>query len=119
MQKKYNPKYITEIAKKLRQNMTEAETKLWLKIRRKQCENLRFRRQHPIGRYVADFYCHECKLIIELDGKIHNNLKEYDENRDQYLEAGGYTVLRFSNDEIENSIETVLASIRECVRDKK
>ncbi len=73
------------------------------------------RRQHPVGRYIADFYCHECKLIIELDGGIHNERKEYDENRDNYLKAGGYTVLRFSNDEIENSLETVLESIREHI----
>jgi len=118
MHKQYDPKYIIVLAKKLRQTMTEAEMKLWSKIRRKQFANLRFRRQHPVGRYIADFYCHDCKLIIELDGDIHNERKEYDENRDNYLKAGGYTVLRFSNEEIENSLDTVLESILEHILKK-
>ena len=117
MQKKYNLKYVIQIAKKLRQNMTDSEKVLWSKIRKKQLNGLRFRRQHPIGRYIADFYCNELKLIVELDGNVHEKRKEYDENRNRFLEAGGYTVLRICNDEIENSIDDVLEKIKKYSND--
>jgi len=111
MRKKYSQKYVIKLAQELRKDMTNTEKILWSKLRKNQLNGLIFRRQHPIGRYIADFYCHELKLIVELDGCIHNKRKEYDKNRDKFLEAGGYTVLRFSNDEIENSIEDVLERI--------
>jgi len=88
--------------------MTRAEQKLWTQLRRKKLGGLRFRRQHPVGRYIADFYCHELKLVIELDGFSHENREEYDANRDSFLSGGGYTVLRFTNVEIEQSLDAVL-----------
>ena len=117
MHKKYSPKYVIELAKKMRRDMTSAEKIFWSKLCKKQLKCLRFRRQHPIGRYIADFYCHEIKLIIELDGIVHEERKEYDENRDGFLEAGGYTILRFSNDEIINSIDNVLEKIKNYADD--
>jgi very-short-patch-repair endonuclease len=111
---KQTPHYITDLARTHRRDMTDAEAALWKRIRRKRLNGLRFRRQHPVGRYIADFYCHELKLLIELDGAPHDNRKEYDEHRDAYLEGGGITVLRFSNDQIEHSMDTVLETI--CVK---
>lgn len=109
-----SPKYITPVARNLRTTMTEAERLLWARLRRKQLAGLRFRRQHPIGRYIADFYCHEKKMVIELDGVVHENTIEYDYLREKFIKAGGYTVLRFTNDEIEHSIEMVLQRIISC-----
>ena len=116
MHKKYTLKYVIQHAKKLRQDMTATEKILWSKLHNKQLNGLKFRRQHPIERYIADFYCHEYKLIIELDGKIHSERKEYDENRDRFVVAGGYNVLRISNDEIENSIDDILERIKKLCR---
>jgi len=112
--KRYSPKYIVELAQKFRNNMTPAEKVLWLKLNNKQVNGLKFRKQHPIDRYIADFYCHEIGLIIEIDGEIHENQKEYDENRNNYLSAGNYTVLRFSNDDIIHSLNDVLYTISKC-----
>ena len=99
--------------------MTDAEQALWSRIRRKRLGCLRFRRQHPVGRYIADFYCHELKLIIEVDGSSHENREAYDGNRDAYLSSGGYTVLRFTNDQIERSIDAVLETILAKVSELK
>ena len=114
MHKKFSPHYVIQLAQKMRKDMTASEKRLWLKLRNKQVGGLRFRKQHPIGRYIADFYCHELKLVIELDGTIHDERKEYDENRDTFLKAGEYTVLRFNNNEIEDSIDDVMDKIRAC-----
>ncbi|MDP3381323.1 MAG: DUF559 domain-containing protein [bacterium] len=66
-QKEYNPKYIVELSKELRQQQTEAEEILWEVLRNRKLNNLKFRRQHPFGRYIADFYCDELRIVIELD----------------------------------------------------
>ena len=88
-------------AKNLRKNMTDAEMVLWghLKAGVNGCK---IRRQHPIGQYIADFYCHKAKLVIELDGSIHNEIavKENDQIRQKNLEALGYCVIRFTNEEV-------------------
>ena len=114
MHKKFSPHYVIKLAKKMRKDMTASEKRLWLKLRNKQVGGLRFRRQHPVGRYIADFYCHELKLVIELDGTIHDERKEYDENRNKFLKAGKFTILRFNNDEINDSIDDVLNKILQC-----
>ncbi len=105
------PRHVTYLSRKLRNNMTECEKMLWEKISRKQLNGLKFRRQFPIGRYIADFYNHEKKLIIEIDGSIHNQQKEYDKNREKYLEASGYNIIRFTNDEVINNINMVIDKI--------
>ena len=101
------------IARKLRNNMTEQEKKLWFYLRKRFINNYRFRRQHPIGEYIIDFICKEKKLIIEIDGGQHNTLeaKEYDDTRTKFLESKGYKVVRFWNCDIDNNIESVLDSI--------
>jgi very-short-patch-repair endonuclease len=88
---------LRDIARKLRSNMTDTERFVWWRLRKKQFGGFRFRRQHPIGRYVADFVCLEAGLILELDGGQHALTKEADEKRTQDLEALGFRVLRFWN----------------------
>jgi very-short-patch-repair endonuclease len=100
-------------AKELRKSMTEAEDILWKHLRNKKLNGLKFRRQHPLDIFIADFYCHEKKLVIELDGGIHDILeqKEYDEGRTSELEGKGFKVIRFRNEEIMNDLEDVLNRI--------
>lgn len=86
---------------------------LWQRLRNQQLDGLKFYRQFPIRRYIADFYCDELKLIIELEGGIHNkpDQKEYDETRVSELEGMGLTVMRIRNAEVEQNIEKVLERI--------
>ena len=100
-------------ARKLRNNMTEQEKKLWYYLRQRFLNNCRFRRQHPIGNYIVDFICKEKKLIIEIDGGQHNSddIKQYDIERTIFLESKGYKVIRFWNNDIDTNIENILAQI--------
>ncbi|HTM91776.1 MAG TPA: endonuclease domain-containing protein [Flavisolibacter sp.] len=100
-------------AKELRATQTQAEQKLWSLLRNKQLKGKKFRRQHAIADYVVDFYCHECKLAIELDGNHHNSeeAKEYDKARTTLLKEQGITVVRFWNEEVMKNIENVLERI--------
>ena len=84
---------------------------LWERVKQKQICGLRFRRQHPIDFFIADFYCHEAKLVIELDGEIHNQQREYDDVRSAEMERFFIKVIRFTNSEIENNIEEVIKKI--------
>ena len=102
---------IEQAARRLRQNLTLTETRLWKALRYRQLAGLKFRCQHPIGRFIVDFYCPSCKLVIEIDGEIHNHQKVYDEARTQKLKVFGYRVLRFSNEEILSDLQTVLTQI--------
>jgi very-short-patch-repair endonuclease len=97
----------------LRNNETTAESLLWNRLNKNQLHSFRFKRQHPIAYYVADFYCHKAKLIIELDGAYHNRMdrKAYDDSRTEMLEGLGLTVLRFSDDEVLEKIEQVIMKI--------
>jgi len=99
-------------AKALRYNMTPAENALWANLNVK-LNKTKFRRQHPLGRYIADFYCHQHKLVIELDGSIHNlpEIKQNDIEKQAFLEEQGLKVLRFTNNEVFNNLEKVLESI--------
>jgi len=103
---------IFEKAKQLRKNMTPAETVLWMHLKAG-LEGYKFRRQHPIGIYIADFYCHRAKLIIELDGSIHQlaEVQQNDNKREADLLEWGYQVIRFSNEEVFNKINFVLNRI--------
>ena len=104
-----------EQARFLKKVQTQAESLLWQELRNRNLSGFKFRRQHPIGKYIADFYCHEAKLIIEVDGKIHldKNQIEYDNNRTQDLEALGLRVIRFTNEEVINEIGKVLEKIKQ------
>lgn len=107
---------VFELAKDLRRNMTYSETILWQYLK-SGIKGLKFRRQHPIGVYVADFYCHKLKLIVEVDGSIHQKpeIVNYDEMRQKDLENWGYKVIRFTNKEIEINAEAVLAKLEDTV----
>ena len=100
-------------AQKLRENMTKAEKLLWDKLKNNQFHGLKFRRQHPVNKYIADFYCHKLELIIEIDGEYHNTKtqKVYDDLRTQDLSFQDIKVMRFTNDEVENEMNKVLKSI--------
>lgn len=100
---------IFERSKILRNNLTNAEKILWSILSSKQMLGLHFRRQHPINRFISDFYCHSIKLVIEVDGGIHQNKerKEYDIGRNAEIEKWGIKILRFSNDQVLSDIDSV------------
>ena len=101
----------------LRHPQTPAEQKLWSRLRNRQLNGFKFRRQHPIERFIIDFYCDETKLCIEIDGDSHAEQTEYDRARTAYLNELGYTVIRFTNGEAFNQCEAVLQHItEECAR---
>ncbi|MEP6795768.1 MAG: endonuclease domain-containing protein [Saprospiraceae bacterium] len=101
-----------DLQKALRRNPTLAEDKLWQRLRGKQTW-YKFRRQHPMVDYVADFYCHALQYVIEVDGSIHQDQTKQieDENKDINLESYGCSVQRFTNDQVLNDIETVMIQI--------
>jgi cyclase len=107
-----------ERAKSLRKNMTASEMVLWMHIK-EGLNGFKFRRQHPIGLYIADFYCHKAKLIIEVDGSIHDGveIRQQDKIRQQDLENLGHKVIRFSNEQVLKQIEKVLQSITKTINE--
>jgi len=102
------------IARKLRINSTDTEKYLWKYLRERQLEGIKFRRQHPIGKYIVDFINLEKKIIIELDGGQHLDNKK-DKLRDRWLKEQGYKVLRFWDNEVLINIEGVMESIRKKI----
>ena len=108
----YNKK-LKNLARELRKNMTDAERRLWSRIRRKQLKNYQFYRQKNIGNYIVDFYCPAAKLIVEVDGGHHYSSEniQKDKKRDDYLINLGFTVLRFSDRDIFKDIDGVLQDI--------
>jgi very-short-patch-repair endonuclease len=96
----------------LRQNQTSAEQRLWQQLRAKRSIPLRFRRQYPIGSYVADFVCLAARLIIEIDGESHNHTIEADEQRTRWLENQGFRVIRFMNSDVLKNTEGVVQAIQ-------
>jgi len=107
-------RFIFENAKALRKNMTDAEQILWGYLKAKP-NGFKFRRQHPLGIYIADFYCHKLKLVIELDGSVHDNeeVKKNDALRQKLIEEDGLNVIRFTNKEVMNIIQKVLALLEQ------
>ena len=102
---------ILENARKLRKNMTDSEELLWNKLKGKQICGLRFRRQHPIDIFIADFYCHAARLVVEIDGEIHCMSDEYDKGKTSEMEKFDIPVIRFTNEELVNNIEAVIGKI--------
>jgi very-short-patch-repair endonuclease len=105
-------------AKELRKYETDAEKILWTKLNRNQILGLQFRRQHPIDRFIADFYCAKIKLVVEVDGSIHElpeNL-DYDIGRSEIMNDFGITVIRFSNEQIINEIDTTIKKIEKIIK---
>ena len=117
----YNAKpIIFERAKAMREQMTTAEKSVWHLLSSKKMCGLRFKAQHPIDIFIADFYCHALKLVIEIDGEIHhsNDQKEYDINREAELERFGIKVIRFTNMEVEQDIEKVRREIEKICQNR-
>jgi very-short-patch-repair endonuclease len=103
-------------AQRLRRDQTDAERKLWFKLRDRRLNGLKFRRQATVGRYVVDFLCVEANLIIELDGGQHASRTKEDATRTEELEVSGYLVLRFWNNEVLSNLSGVLESIVDTLK---
>jgi very-short-patch-repair endonuclease len=111
----YNAKQETkERAKELRKNMTDSETRVWEIVRNKKIMGLKFRRQHPIDIYIVDFFCYQLKLVVEVDGDIHNRTDQsiWDKNRTSEIESFGIEVIRFTNFEVMNQPDVLTMSIK-------
>jgi very-short-patch-repair endonuclease len=104
---------MVKVSRDLRKTQTDAEAILWEYLQNRQLNGIKFRRQHPIAstNYVADFFCYEVKLVIELDGSIHDQQQTQDAVRQRDIEALGYYVLRFKNVAVFNDLESVLAEV--------
>jgi very-short-patch-repair endonuclease len=107
---------MVEVARLLRRDATAAEETLWQALRGRNLLGAKFRRQQPIGPFVADFYCHEQRLVVEVDGPIHRSRRAADLQRDKLLEAAGFRVLRIPSENIERSLTAVLERIESALR---
>ena len=103
-------------ARALRRNMTDAEQKLWRALRAGQLAGCKFRRQVPVGPYCADFLCYEARLVIEVDGGQHADLRS-DRVRDRWFAENGFRVLRFWNNDVLSNLEGVLTTVLDAVRE--
>jgi very-short-patch-repair endonuclease len=116
--RKRTPKYVVSLAKDLRQKQTQAEELLWEQLRNNKLNGYKFYRQCPIGRYIADFYCAELRLVIELDGGVHDGDKQkrYDALRQKEIESRKLIVLRFRNELVLEDMGEVLKTISEYTK---
>jgi very-short-patch-repair endonuclease len=107
-----------EKARALRKSPTIAEDKLWQFVRGRKMLGKKFRRQHPFEEFILDFYCHECKLVIEIDGDYHLSKEQtvYDANRTAFLNEQGLSVLRFTNRQVMAEIDTVIRKVKEVIK---
>jgi very-short-patch-repair endonuclease len=105
-----------QFARQLREQPTRAEDILWARLRGSRFHGAKFKRQVPFDRYVADFYCHAAKLVVEIDGRQHEWVAGYDEGRTEVLERMGLRVIRFQNDEVCGDLESVLERILQVLR---
>ena len=118
------PKHI-EYARELRKSQTLEEKVIWEEVRNKRLKGFKFLRQHPIiigsldrkkNFYIADFYCAEKKLVIEVDGAVHKNQRDYDQVRDMAMNEMKLTVLRFKNSDVINNLKGVMKTIVEYLK---
>ena len=105
-----------QYGRELRRESTEAEKLLWTELRNRRLKGLKFRRQHPMDKFIVDFYCNEKKMVVELDGAVHDEKinKDYDEARTAMLAGLNIFVLRFRNEEVINNMKDVLKKISEA-----
>jgi len=99
------------LAREMRRHPTPAEDKLWQRLRNRRLLGFKFRRQHPIDRFVVDFYCPEARLVIEVEGPIHQYTREEDAIRREFLESLGLRILQFTNDEVDSALDSVIEKI--------
>jgi very-short-patch-repair endonuclease len=111
---------LLNLARELRQKQTRPEALLWQLLRDRQLLGFKFRRQHQFGDYLADFYCREARLVVECDGSVHDGKEQWhhDQNRDAYVIGQGVRVLRFTNEQVMNDTEAVLAKIVTHLEDR-
>ncbi len=109
---------ILHLAGELRKETTPAEKKLWAHLRLMHADGIRFRRQYAIGPFITDFCAPRRKIIIEVDGSQHLEQEEYDQERTSYLEAQGYKVIRFWNNDVMNNIESIIFAIRHVLEQR-
>lgn len=104
-------------AQEMRKNPTESEKALWNILRKFRSRGYIFRRQHPVDIFIADFYCHKLKLIIEVDGDVHDSEEamEYDDGRSAELERCGLTIIRFTNDQVLKELDKVALQIQDSI----
>jgi len=109
---------IFKLARELRKNETEAEKILWPRINKNQVLGFRFRRQHPINKFIADFFCVELKLVIEIDGSVHDitEYHEHDLGRTEVFNDFNITVIRFTNDQILNEIDNSVEQLEKMIK---
>ena len=110
-----NTRELQQAARGMRTVATEAEDVLWEALRGRRLDGLRFRRQHPVGRFVLDFYCPIHKLVVEVDGGVHDAQEERDAERTAVIEAHGYRVIRFRNEDVMQNLPAVLDGIRTAI----
>lgn len=103
-------------ARTLRRNITDAEQRLWQHLRSRQLGGAKFRRQHPVGSFIADFCCLDARLLVEIDGGQHDEQRRQDEQRTAYMTAQGYRIIRFWNNEVLQNLEGVLQQIEAEVK---
>jgi very-short-patch-repair endonuclease len=111
----HNLKKLKDLRKDLRKHLTPAEAVLWKALQSRRLEGRKSRRQHSIGNFIVDFYCSEERLVIELDGEVHNNslTREYDELKTNFLKSFGIKVIRFENRAVFDNLEGVLNNIKD------
>ena len=120
-------KLARKVSKELRNNSTDAEKKFWGYLKNRQLLNLKFLRQHPVfytynnqrSFFIADFYCHELKMVIELDGQIHSKHKDYDQIRTDILEFKNVMVVRFNNEVIIQNLDNALDQLKVIIATRK
>ncbi len=110
--KRVSPK-TRKYARELRRELTPIEAILWQRLRSRRLAGLKFRRQHPIGHFITDFYCAERKLAIEIDGDTHAEQGRYDTSRTAWLEEQGIKVIRFNNRDVLDNLPSVLEVIKD------
>jgi very-short-patch-repair endonuclease len=103
-------------ANELRKEMTLSERKLWARLRAGRLDGFHFRRQQVIEPYIVDFYCHQAALVIEVDGGVHQDQQEYDQQRDHDLHLLGLGVIHFANTDVNQNLDSVLAEILQACR---
>ena len=107
-----------DLARTLRQILTPAERRLWARLRDRRLNGFKFRRQQPIGRFIVDFCCPGSQVVVEVDGDVHAEQRNYDAERSQWLERNGYRVLRFTNREVCGQLDSVLEAILRACEDR-
>jgi very-short-patch-repair endonuclease len=108
-------KVLTERARSMRKEMSEPETRMWLALRAKRFESVKFRRQKVVGHYIVDFAARDPMIVVEIDGDSHGETAVYDADRTRYLESCGYRVLRFGNSDVMTNLEGVLTELQHVI----